>query len=331
MIKVNRVLGVFFLLALGAVGMSCATAGPPRWMEERDSLFPPDQYLAFEGSGGDAAGARQDALKQMSEYFGVSVSTVSEARTAVSETRQEGVSTETAIEREASQQVQSSSETQLFAVKTTEAWTDETGRVHILAYLDKNEMFQQVASRYEESLRQVKRGITLLSSGGLSLLEQKKQTLQGLEAMEALRRDLQIIALLDKTPPSPVPDDAPLRESQEFLNRNLAVSLALEDQGLADSCLSVLNQMGIPVQEEAPLSLSGSLTLQEPKEAYSVIVSHWNLTLTLTDERGRQVLGISEDKQSTDSSSSAAQDKSRRFARRLAEESLRAALEAYGF
>lgn len=144
MIKASLVLfGVSVVTAI--MLLSCATANsakPPPWTADVEASFPRSDFIAQKGYGHDKKNAETDTLSAISRYFSMSIS--ASAKETVSVTDQGSTSfidSETFV----------SSQTKLFAVRSTEPWYNQSAsQWETAAYIDRAEAWEI----FEPNLRQ---------------------------------------------------------------------------------------------------------------------------------------------------------------------------------
>lgn len=159
---VRTVVGVTVCLIVGALVTSCATGAQaqteraPEWYIERASVYPDSTYLTAVGSGESRRAAENDAAGALARVFASNVRVESFAEQRYREIV--GTSADySENERTAVQAVEVESRQQLRNIRFSDAYTDATGRVHILAYIHR----QQTATIYrgiiDANTRQIER------------------------------------------------------------------------------------------------------------------------------------------------------------------------------
>jgi hypothetical protein len=104
----------------------------PRWLTRRTAVYPAEMYVSGAGEGRTAEAARERALAQISRFFDTKVAdtqrlmySYNEAVAGVSETTSAAADTTV------------SSQAEFFGVEFAETYTDQTGTIHALAYIDR--------------------------------------------------------------------------------------------------------------------------------------------------------------------------------------------------
>lgn len=136
-----RIARRFFLSLAGFLlaGALCAepVSVPPTWYPDHSFDYPEKEYLAFLGEGTDNETARNDAMQQMANYFGVDVKSVSSGSQSYREITAGGT-TSSKLESSISNKIQIKSSQKLFTVKTTAFYQLKSDRVLVLAYLNRD-------------------------------------------------------------------------------------------------------------------------------------------------------------------------------------------------
>ncbi|MDY6915784.1 MAG: LPP20 family lipoprotein [Candidatus Cloacimonadota bacterium] len=130
-----------------SVQAKTADKGKPEWLQNPKSVYPENRYLTAIGEGDTRSAAEDMAAGNLSKIFESEVS----ADQTVSERYYELISSE---ESEYEQQTDITknitvrSRQKLFNIQFAESYTDNMGRVHVLAYIDR----LRTAGIYEEKI-----------------------------------------------------------------------------------------------------------------------------------------------------------------------------------
>jgi hypothetical protein len=140
------------LLSSCATGSASASGGhggkTPAWVSDKDSVYPPDEYLAEVGEGDSLKGAKANAAGAIAQIFRTRVKVDSNIRTRYSEiTGQGGETLGMVTQTDFDQNIGQTSDESLSNLKYGESWTDDMGRVYTVAYLDRGETGNLYRSR----------------------------------------------------------------------------------------------------------------------------------------------------------------------------------------
>jgi len=122
---------------LAAALCAAQVSVPPTWYPDHTFDSPEKEYLAFLGEGTDNETARNDAMQQMANYFGVDVKSVSSGSQSYREITAGGT-TSSKLESSVSSKIQIKSSQKLFTVKMTPFYQLKSDRVLVLAYLNRD-------------------------------------------------------------------------------------------------------------------------------------------------------------------------------------------------
>ncbi|MDR1129035.1 MAG: hypothetical protein LBL20_06965 [Treponema sp.] len=128
--------------------LSCASSPPqpPAWVLDAEVVYPAEAYIAQPGRGSDRRMAELAGIQAISRWFASEVKSSVSAGRSYSE--QDGAASQST---QVDEQVFVQSQTQLFAVRYTEAWYNErASEGEVLAYIDRAEAW----AIYEPALRQ---------------------------------------------------------------------------------------------------------------------------------------------------------------------------------
>ena len=176
----------------------CFAAKIPAWIDNPESVYPREKYIARTGSGFTIENAKANAMAQIAEYFGSQVVVSTEAASSM---RNNGK--ETQKEQELNQNVKIFSEKNLSAVEYSESFYNKKKKTYyIAAYIERTTFWQYVENdlleaenKYKSMLNFAKKTnnpvlrykylkkakqsgneyIQLLSEGFLVLPEKKKE------------------------------------------------------------------------------------------------------------------------------------------------------------
>jgi len=136
---------ILFFISFTFFFLSCASSGlkiqrtkdeKPAWVLNPSRLYPKNEYIAAVGEGDTIDEARQKAIASVSAVFKVHIKSsldLSERASLYSsmgQTRKEN-------QKNISENIKQTTNETLINVKTGESFTDKTGRIYTIAYLDR--------------------------------------------------------------------------------------------------------------------------------------------------------------------------------------------------
>ena len=151
----------FLACALALAGLAGCAGVPsgtsrggktPSWVEDKDSAYPPDRYLAEVGEGDGLRAAKADAAGAIAQIFRTRVQVDSTVATRYTEiTGAKGETLGLANQTDVNETIGQTSDQTLFNLRYGESWTDGTGRTYAVAYLDRTETGNLYRSRIMEN------------------------------------------------------------------------------------------------------------------------------------------------------------------------------------
>lgn len=130
------------IVMTGCVSSPSTSRGgkPPSWLNDKDSVYPTDEYLAEVGEGDSLKEAKASASGAIAQIFSTRITVDSTIRTRYTEITGEGGSALGLLNRtDIDESIGQSSDETLVNLRYGEAWTSNEGRVYTVAYLDRAE------------------------------------------------------------------------------------------------------------------------------------------------------------------------------------------------
>jgi len=276
--------GLIFAAALFAETVSV----PPTWYPDHSFDFPDKEYLAFLGEGTDNETARNDAMQQMANYFGVDVKSVSSGSQSYREITSNGA-TSSKLESSVSNKIQIKSSQKLFTAKTTAFYQLKGDRVLVLAYLNRDaglaawdEIERTTIAVFESSKARVANDS--LPMGTRLAHFQAAQLLARQISDYELKR-----GLLKEG--SPVLFDARLRDEWATLKDGFLPLSAITVTAAGDDSEAIAAQLAGKLSSAGFLTAAGGTALvlgarsaiKETGSGYGLAAFQWKIDLSLSD------------------------------------------------
>lgn len=147
--KISLLLMLVFLIA--SCSGSKGTSGPkgrPVWMDNPSAAYPERNFLTARGAGDTREAAENNASGNLAKIFKSEITVDQTTRERYSAFTKMSGSMQEELQTDMDQIVKVLAGETLFNVKFSDSYTDEMGRVHVLAYLDRRE----TAGIYEEKI-----------------------------------------------------------------------------------------------------------------------------------------------------------------------------------
>ena len=144
---------VLFLAALALSG--CKTLREPDWLQNPKSVYPEASYLSAVGEGNSRQTAEYAASANLSRIFKSHIEATERLIDVASET-------ETHFSRttQMSSDINILSEETLINIQHAEAWKDDLGRYHAIAYIDRQKTAAIYQHQIDENSRRVQAFLT---------------------------------------------------------------------------------------------------------------------------------------------------------------------------
>jgi len=313
----SAVLLVAMLLSGCVTGSSSSGAGggAPRWVNDKDAVYPPDEFLAEVGEGDSLKGAKSNAAGAIAQIFRTRVQVDSRIRTRYTEITGEdggtlGMSTRTDVD----QTIGQSADESLSNLKFGESWQDSMGRVYAVAYLDRAETGNLYRQRIIENDQRV---VELLDRARAQDEPLRRYAFLDAavvmaEVNEALLAQLEIINMpMARSVMHPYElGDVKAAKADQASALKVRVEVSGDSDGRIAAVLSDwITDRGFSASERGDMFLSAvtSVTPVELNNDYENLA--WELNLSLIDSRGYPAVSLPRQSRSTGVSASAAEER----------------------
>lgn len=308
------VASVVFLLAACATSSSPARGGKaPLWVSDKDSVYPPDEYLAEVGEGDSLKGAKSNAAGAIAQIFRTRVQVDSEIRTRYSEITGEGGAVLGMVtQTDFDQNIGQSADQSLSNMKYGESWTDEMGRVYTIAYLNRAETGNLYRSRIMDNDQRVS-----------ELLERARSQNEPLrrfafldaahvyaEANQTLLEQLEIInqPMARSVIPSYSLGELRAAKADQGAALRIRVEVSGDPEGRVNAVLSDwVSEKGFSVSATGDLFLAAVVSISPIQLNNDYENLSWELNITLMDTLGTPVVSLPRQNRSSGISVSAAE------------------------
>ena len=132
-----------YLITLNILYSALCFAAAPVWKLNLEKQFPAEKYVRAIGEGTTEAAAKKSALAELSAYFSQTIIAESES---YQEIRQAGAGNGTSSDLR--ENVIIHSDTELFCVKYTAAWTEpKSKKIYVCAFIDRKEAWDLITQK----------------------------------------------------------------------------------------------------------------------------------------------------------------------------------------
>ena len=132
-----------YFITLNILYSALCFAAAPAWKLNLEKQFPSEKYVRAIGEGTTEAAAKKSALAELSAYFSQTIIAETESYKKL---RQAGTSNGTSSDLR--ENVIIHSDTELFCVKYTAAWTDpKSKKIYVCAFIDRKEAWDLITQK----------------------------------------------------------------------------------------------------------------------------------------------------------------------------------------
>ncbi len=283
------------VLLLSLAGCKSLSGGTPKWVENPKTVYPENTYLVAVGEGDTRRAAENSAAANLSRIFEAHIESDERILDQSRETRN---SFERTTDFTADINILSSQT--LYNIQHAEAWQDDKGRVHAVAYLDRRE----TATIYRDKIGEQTARVNFLDAQAAQTddLLKKYATLRAAvrHAAEAgnLLRQLKVIH-----PPS-VPDATPgytenrIRKALADTAKQIRVEIKIDgddDQRMVSILEELITRYGFVVGSPAVLKIDGRVSVNDTGQRTSDLVFvRYELVVRIKDAEGTLLVSVND-------------------------------------
>lgn len=286
--------GIFLWSCSGSKGTS-GSKGRPIWVDNPTAAYPERDFLAARGAGDTRQAAEDNASGNLARIFKSEVSVDQTTRERYSAFTKLGGSMDETLKTDMDQIVRVLAGETLFNVKFSETYTDDMGRVHVLAYLNRKE----TADIYRDKISANYEKIEFLLKDAESASDPVEQyaLLNAAHAMSTINQ-----AMLDQLNFIHPPAHSMLTAQFEGINHNIiskkrieaakaltfSVSISGDDGRVGSMTSETISQMGFPlVDNNGAVQVNGTISYEDVDlKRNNIEFVGWNLNLKVTGPDG---------------------------------------------
>lgn len=299
------------LLLCLALAIWAQAADPmPAWYKDPAATYPAKDFLQAVGEGKDATLARQDALEQLSRFFGVSVQTLSQSTMSYQESDK---GSQSKLEVAIASKVSSSSKHQLFNVEMTPVWKAAEGRFAVLAFIKKAPALEAWLAIQKDLNDRLGRGLAKLensqgSRGFLfATLIQSNELARQAKSMDAMRRLADSNA--DKLGLDSLVQRLETIRPKILEASNIKIrSSGTNGEDILPLIEAQLSDAGFLTGEKGVMTLDARFSIKSTSSSYGIGGTQWNLDVKLLDD-GTALLAMALQGKATGSTAEKAKEK----------------------
>jgi hypothetical protein len=283
-------------------GKSGGAKGRPAWMDNPGSIYPESQYISALGAGDTRQAAESNASANLTKRFKVQIDVDDTMlRRYESFTKLSGTMSESLSESQ-QRQVQSRSSETLIDVQFSEIYTDNLGRVNVVAFLDRKKSGDLYAKRIQDNLQSIEvylaneeRTIDIPEkyayiNAALAISQVNEQMLEQLDIISPAHKNRLAVDESRRM--------ATLSEKQQKIAKQIGFSVAIvgdDDQKITIQVQQAISKLGFQLSPQAILTVAGSVDYEALDLRRDNLTFYgWQLDLKLTDPSGKTLISIVE-------------------------------------
>ncbi|HSR88068.1 MAG TPA: LPP20 family lipoprotein [Pontiella sp.] len=282
---------IIFLLS----GCGTVRNRPPEWVENPKAVYPENEYLAAVGEGDTRRAAENAAAANLSRIFEAYI--VSDER-LLDTTHESGTSLVRTTDFTADINILSSQT--LYNIQHAEAWTDNKGRCHAVAYLNRRETAAIYRDKIDELTGRVRFGLDHAGQAGnlLDRYAQLRTVNRNAEENELLLRQLKVIHPPSASASAPGYSITELQKALADTARQIRVQIRIDGdrEGRLTACLEeLITRYGFSVGTPAALEVAGRVTVTDTGQRNANLVFvRYELALQIKDTEGNVLAAVNE-------------------------------------
>lgn len=288
-ISTQCVMGVLLYVSMTLALSSCKTlsGGEPNWVANPKTAYPDDLYLAAVGAGDTRRSAENAATASLSRIFESHIESDERVLDQIHETT-------TRFERttDFSSDVNILSSQTLYNIQHAEAWKDDRGRYHAVAYLNRRETAAIYMKKIDELTERVHFALALAEETD-SLLDRYAQfRAANRRAAENTRllRQLRVIHPATASASAPDYSISEIHKALADTARQIRVQIHIEGDadGRMTACIEeLITRYGFVVGKPAVLEIAGRVAITDTGQSTADLVFvRYELAVRIKDTGG---------------------------------------------
>jgi len=286
----------------------------PEWVNDINSAYSSNQYLAVLGEGDSLSKAQAKAAANMALIFEsrIIVDTTIENRYA--EMHKQGVLTSTSDETLVADKISQLSDQTLLNLKFGESWTNNMGTVIVAAYINRRETAELYRNRINEQTGVLLRLKTL---GDDSFGRIERYAYYDSAYVIAMSNEIMLeqLDIISPAAASMLGTDYELADiktsrTDAFDQMTFRLAFSGDTQAKLSSTVSdMLTDIGFSVSDSGDIAVAGSLHSEKIERNNDYENYKWYLLLEVVDETGTVIISVDESGISASTSESAARSR----------------------
>jgi len=287
------------------------TGNPPRWFNKLEDTYPEKDYLAVVGEGDTRRDAESDAAGALVRIFGSNIKVETEAIVRYRELENEsGGSYE--LEKEATKEVDILAQHMLYNLQYSDPYTDNTGRVHVVGYLDRVKTGQIYKEKIEKNSTRI---VTFKQNAVTSERLISKYAYIDAAIIFAKNNELMLDQLNIIYAPMRKMVNLPYKlDELNTLYSDIAEQMVFDirivndmEEKIANLVAGLLSEKGFSIKRGGVLKVNGDVKIEPLALKNNYENLRWYLNLQMKDESGKTIVSYNKNQRETGVSKSAAE------------------------
>ncbi len=331
-----------FLLSFALFFVSCASSGlksgttkngKPTWVLNPAKLYPNDEYIASVGEGDTLDEAKQKAISAVSAVFKVHINSTLNLSERASVYSSMGKTTEE-NQKNISENIKQTTNETLINVKTGESFTDKTGRVYVVAYLNRAETYPIYKDRIMKNDENI--SYFIKTAQNQTEIVKKYAFLNAAFAIasynDTLIKQLQIIYRNAANSLQLSYDFNELRKLYAQVASQMKFKVIVENDSenkLKDILTGTLTKMNFSIGTPAILTLTAKIKIENAELENRYFNVRWFLTINITDNQNNTILSVEKNQRESGISQTEAISSSYRSIKKIIKKEMVSGLKNY--
>jgi hypothetical protein len=277
------------------VGCKSFTGGSPDWVANPKSVYPESDYLVAVGEGDTRRAAENAAAANLSRIFEAHIESDERLRDQSRET-------EKSFERttDFTADINILSAQTLYNIQHAEAWLDDKGRVHAVAYLDRRE----TAAIYRDKIDEHTSRVNFLRANAEQTDDLLKKYAWLRAAVHHADEASYLLCQLKIIHPRSVPDATPgyteshIRKEFAETAKQIRVQINIDgddDRRMASVLEELITRYGFVVGIPAVLDIDGYVAVNDTgQRTTDLVFVRYELVLHIKDATGTMIVSVNE-------------------------------------
>lgn len=314
-------IAIFFVVVTACVttknspdagGGEVVTRDPPKWLADRESVYPDSKFMSAEGEGDSASEARKNATAALVSQFETTIEVDTEFSSSYGETLNSG-STSSASSSSMIQKIKESAQQTLSNIKHGDVFLDDRGLYHAVAFINRNETALHYRNLIEEKTTKINDLITQGDEEKDLIAFASYDAAIDLAAQNALLlMQLSLISSVGYKVAKPSYDILAMTRRRSEIGSGVPFSVSITgtfSDELTKVITAEIQDMGFPTAGSAAFSIIGDSSVTPVDLDNGYYNARWRLNCQIINDSSESIVSYVRDKRVSSLSESVSDDK----------------------